>query len=152
VPFAILATPFFSSMGFIMDDTNSSSPSDVTTGAAALPFPAGGTDMASTPRVGAQNDAGYASFGETPSAAAARVADDLAQRARQVTHDVMDKGAEKLSSAAQSVQAGVSKAAEAGDAWAASARDVIRKHPLAAVAGALLVGAAASIAAVSRRH
>jgi hypothetical protein len=137
-------------MGFIMDDTNSSSPPDVTTGAATQPFPTGGTDMPSTPRISAQNDAGYASFGDA--ARTAPVADDLATRARQVTHDVMDKGAARLSSATQRVQTGTSKAAETGDAWAASARDAIRRHPLAAVAGALLVGAAATIAAASRRH
>jgi hypothetical protein len=126
-----------------MDDTTSSSPPDVTSGAAALPYSSGNSTATSTASTSAHNDAGYTRFGDAPRDAAPK-ADELVERARQRAHETVDRVATKLASAAQCVQSGVSRAEDAQDEWIESARDTIRLHPLAAVAGAVLIGAALS--------
>jgi hypothetical protein len=54
------------------------------------------------------------------------------------THDAVDRAAAKVAP----VVDGISKASDTKDQWIAATRDAIREHPFAAVATALLVGAA----------
>jgi hypothetical protein len=130
-----------------MHDTTSSTPPDMTSDTATWPFP-GGSGTPPVPGVSAQVDAGYTRFGDRE--CDAPVADDLIERARQGAHETVDNVADKLLTAAQGVQDSVSKAGNARDAWLDSARDAIRQHPIVAVAGALLIGAAVSSLTSSR--
>jgi len=79
---------------------------------------------------------------ETSAKAAAPVVDSLIKRVAQSAHDAVDSVAAKVSSVTDGLQGGVDKASDTRDEWIESARDAIRQHPFAAVAGALVVGAA----------
>ena len=73
---------------------------------------------------------------------AAPVGDGLIKRVTQGAHDAVDDFAAKVSSLTDGLQGGIDKVGDTRDEWIASARDAIRQHPFAAVAGALVVGAA----------
>ncbi len=62
----------------------------------------------------------------------------LFQRAVDGAHDAIDGAAKKVAP----VVDGVSNVSQTKDAWIGAARDAIREHPFAAVATALLAGAA----------
>ena len=55
---------------------------------------------------------------------------------------VVDGVAAKVSSVTDGLKGGVDKVGDTRDEWIESAREVIRQHPFAAVAGALVIGAA----------
>jgi hypothetical protein len=74
--------------------------------------------------------------------ATAPLVDSLITRVTQGAHDAVDALAAKVSSVTDGWQGGVDKVSDTRDEWVESARDAIRQHPLAAVAGALLIGAA----------
>ena len=83
--------------------------------------------------------------------AAAPIVDRLIKRATSSAHDAVDGIAAKVSSVADGLQGGVSKVGDTRDDWVEAARDAIREHPLATVAGALVVGAALLSLMSSRR-
>ena len=113
-----------------MDNTTSPTPNTPTT-TPATPFPAAsnGTAPAS------------ANTGK-PADAAAPIVDRLIKRATSSAHDAVDSVAAKVSSLTDGLQGGVDKVGDTRDEWIASAREAIRQHPFAAIAGALVVGAA----------
>ena len=140
-PFHILFTD-----RLIMDNTTSST--NAPTAAPVTPFPAsnaanGGTKPAPV-------NAG-ADTGSNAADAAAPIVDRLLKRATSSAHDAVDSVAAKVSSIADGLQGGVSKVGDTRDEWIESARDVIREHPFAAVAGALVIGAALLSLNSSRR-
>ena len=113
-----------------MDNTTASTPSTLSD---LTPFPV--ADAAPSPKAptpGSQADA----------AAAAPLAEGLIKRVTQGAHDAVDTVAAKVSAVADGLQGGVDKAGDTRDEWLESARDAIRQHPFAAVAGALVIGAA----------
>ena len=75
-------------------------------------------------------------------AAAAPVVDGLIERATRSAHAAVDSVADKVSSVADGLRGKVDNAGDARDEWIESARDAIRQHPFAAVAGAIVIGAA----------
>ena len=77
-----------------------------------------------------------------PADAAAPIVDRLIKRAASSAHDAVDSVAAKVSSLTDGLQGGVDKVGDTRDEWIASAREAIRQHPFAAIAGALVVGAA----------
>jgi len=74
--------------------------------------------------------------------AATPLVDGLIKRVTQSAHDAVDSAAAKASSVAGGLQDGVDKVGDTRDEWIESARDAIRQHPFAAVASALVIGAA----------
>ena len=84
-------------------------------------------------------------------AAAVPVLDRLIKQATTGAHDAIDSLSSKASSIADGLQGGVSKAGDTRDEWIESARDAIRQHPFATVAGALVIGAALLSLRSSRR-
>ena len=74
--------------------------------------------------------------------AAAPVVEGLIKRVTQSAHDAVDSVAAKVSAVNDGLQGGVDKVGETRDEWIESAREAIRQHPFAAVAGAALIGAA----------
>ncbi len=84
-------------------------------------------------------------------AAAAPMVDRLIQRVTAGAHDAVDSLAAKATSLGGGLSDGVSKVSDTRDEWIESARDVIRQHPFAAVAGALVIGAALLSLNSSRR-
>ena len=81
----------------------------------------------------------------------APLADGLIKRVTQSAHDAVDSMAAKVSSVTDGLQGGVDKVGDTRDEWIESARDAIRQHPFAAVAGALVIGAALLSLSSSRR-
>ena len=75
-------------------------------------------------------------------ATAAPIVDGLIQRATRSAHAAVDSVAGKVSSVADGLRDRVDGAGDTRDEWIESARDAIRQHPFAAVAGALVIGAA----------
>ncbi len=75
-------------------------------------------------------------------ATAAPIVDGLIQRATRSAHAAVDSVADKVSSVANGLRDRVDGAGDTRDEWIESARDAIRQHPFAAVAGALVIGAA----------
>ena len=123
-----------------MDNTTSTTPSTKPAAPTVTPFPVG----ASPTSAGTSNDAGNATSTDASKTRDVEpVVDKLLDRATQGVHDTVDSVAAKVSSAVDGVQGGVAKAGDTRDEWIASARDAIREHPFAAIAAALLVGAAA---------
>jgi ElaB/YqjD/DUF883 family membrane-anchored ribosome-binding protein len=117
-----------------MDNTSSSTPS---TPLGVKPFPA--SDPAARPTSG---DADEGPSDAASEAAAAPIVDGLLKRVTQSAHDAVDSVAAKMSSVADSLQGGAGKAGETRDEWLDAARTLIREHPIAAVAGAVVIGAA----------
>jgi ElaB/YqjD/DUF883 family membrane-anchored ribosome-binding protein len=75
-------------------------------------------------------------------AGAAPVVDGLIKRVTQSAHDAVDNVAAKVTAVTDNLQGGVDKVGDTRDEWIEAARDAIRQHPFAAVAGAVLIGAA----------
>ena len=130
-----------------MDNTTSSTNAPAAT--PVTPFPASnvasGDTQATTPAD--TNSTGPADA----AAAAAPIVDRLLKRATSSAHDAVDSVAAKVGSIADGLQGGVSKVGDTRDEWIESARDAIRQHPFAAVAGALVIGAALLSLNSSRR-
>ncbi len=119
-----------------MDNTTAPTSTTPATASSATPFP---TDTARpTP---ATSNAAPATGGADAKAAAPLV-DGLIKRVTQSAHAAVDGLAAKVSSVTDGLQGGVDKVGDRRDEWVESARDAIRQHPLAAVAGALVIGAA----------
>lgn len=118
----------------------------------ATPFPASNdTDAAgrsSTP--GNAREAQASTPADT--AAAAPLADRLVRRAASSAHAAVDSVAARLSSLSEGLHGRASNVSDARDEWTESAREAIRQHPLATVAGALVIGAALVSLMSSRRH
>ena len=83
--------------------------------------------------------------------AAAATAQDMINRAAATAHQAVDRMAAAAGPAVERLRAGASSMAEsvkaradqigaAEEQWIASARDIVRQHPLAAVAVGVLVG------------
>ncbi len=97
--------------------------------------------------------------GPAPAPAAAAPADDAAKdaadtllsRVTQSAHDVIDGLSAKVSGVTSGAQDKVDQALQARDEWTTAARDAVREHPLLALGGALLVGAALNALLSSRR-
>ena len=75
----------------------------------------------------------------------------LLRRATQGAHDAIDGLSAKVSGVASGAQDKVDRALQARDEWTTAARDAVREHPLLALGGALLVGAALNALMSSRR-
>ena len=103
------------------------------------PFP---SSDASTPAAAATPAKAEVAPDASAKAAATPVVDSLIKRVAQSAHDAVDSVAAKVSSVTDGLQGGVDKASDTRDEWIESARDAIRQHPFAAVAGALVIGAA----------
>mgnify|MGYP003947028185 CR=1 FL=1 len=104
----------------------------------ATPFP-----VAATAGAPASDAAAEARRRDADAAASAvPVVDSLLKRVTRRAHAAIDGVADRLSSTMEGVQDGVAHAGESRDEWLESAREAIRQHPIAAVAGALLVGVA----------
>lgn len=137
-----------------MDNTTSTSDTS-SSATGATPFPAGNGSSAGTARPAASNTpvdtAASAAQPADAMDAAAPIVDRLIKRAASSAHDAVDSVAAKVSSVAGGLQGGVSKAGDARDEWIESARDLIRQHPFATVAGALVIGAALLSLSSSRK-
>ena len=141
-----------------MDNTTSTSSTNPSADAPVptpvTPFPASNAASGTARPASASkpDDAGAAATRPTDAqAAAAPIVDRLIKRATSRAHDAVDSVAAKVSSLTDGLQDGVSKVGDTRDEWIESARDVIRQHPFAAVAGALVIGAALLSLSSSRR-
>ena len=123
-------------------DNNTTTPTSNTpaTNTGSTPFPASNANNANKPA--ASNAPADGKDASAEAKAAAPVVDGLLKRVTQSAHDAVDSVAVKVSSVADGLQGGVDKAGDTRDEWIESARDVIRQHPFATVAGALVIGAA----------
>ena len=130
-----------------MEPTLSSNDVNATIASPATPFPASGD--ARPDAAPAVQDAGATPPGAA--AAAAPMVDRLIKRAASSAHQAVDDVAAKVSSLSGGLQDGVSHAGDTRDEWVEAARDAIRQHPFATVAGALVVGAALLSLVSSRR-
>ena len=77
--------------------------------------------------------------------------DRLIKRATAGAHAAVDSVAAKASSLNDGLHGGVHRVGDTRDEWIESARDAIRQHPFAAVAGAVHIGAALLSLNSSRR-
>jgi ElaB/YqjD/DUF883 family membrane-anchored ribosome-binding protein len=140
-----------------MDNTTSPTKSNTAQNAPATPFPvSNGDGSAKTAVAGAAEQAGATATkavdaAADAAAAAAPVMDRLIKQATTSAHDAIDSLSSKASSLAGGLQGGVDKASDTRDEWIESARDAIRQHPFATVAGALVIGAALLSLRSSRR-
>ncbi len=136
---------------------NNTSPTSTTDGPASAPvtpFPASsGTSGTARPASPTRPDdtSATATKPTDAEAAAAPIVDRLIKRATSSAHDAVDSVAAKVSSLTDGLQDGASKVGDTRDEWIESARDLIRQHPFAAVAGALVIGAALLSLNSSRR-
>jgi ElaB/YqjD/DUF883 family membrane-anchored ribosome-binding protein len=142
-----------------MDNTPSTSSTTPSADAPAptpgTPFPttSSGASVTARPASASKPDDGGASATQPTDAqaAAAPIVDRLIKRATSSAHDAVDSVAAKVTSLTDGLQDGVSKVGDTRDEWVESARDLIRQHPFAAVAGALVIGAALLSLSSSRR-
>lgn len=123
-----------------MDNITSPTTTNPGTASGSTPFPTDATRPATAAAVSANNDTAVAKPADAK--ASAPVVDGLIKRVTQSAHDAVDSVAAKVSSVNDGLQGGVDKVGDTRDEWIESARDLIRQHPFAAVAGALVVGAA----------
>ena len=124
-----------------MDNTTTPHSATPAPTSGATPFPSSDGGKPAAP--GTPSNIGDANASKTPDAkAAAPVVDGLIKRVTQSAHDAVDSVAAKVSSVTDGLQGGVDKAGDTRDEWIEAARDAIRQHPFAAVAGALVIGAA----------
>jgi len=121
-----------------MDNTTSPPTTNPGTSSGATPFPTEATKPATA--VSANNDAAVANPADAK--AAAPIVDGLIKRVTQTAHDAVDSVAAKVSAVTDGLRGGVDKVGDTRDEWIESARDAIRQHPFAAVASALVIGAA----------
>jgi ElaB/YqjD/DUF883 family membrane-anchored ribosome-binding protein len=130
---------------------NTTTPTNAPTAAPVMPFPASNTATGGTKATAPNAEAGTGSnsTGRADAAtAAAPIVDRLLKHATSSAHDAVDSVAAKVGSIADGLQGGVS---ETRDEWIESARDAIRQHPFAAIAGAVVIGAALLSLRSSRR-
>lgn len=135
-----------------MEPTTSSNHVNAEIASPATPFPASGdaNDGARASAPANRQDAS-ATKASDAAAAAAPIVDRLIKRAASSAHDAVDSVAAKVSSLTDGLQDGVAHAGDTRDEWVEAARDAIRQHPFATVAGALVVGAALLSLLSSRR-
>jgi hypothetical protein len=121
-----------------MDNTTSSTTANPSTASGSTPFPSDSTQPATTdtPTTKAADAKADSTKAATP------IVDSLIKRVTQGAHDAVDSVAAKVASVTDGLQGGVDKVGDTRDEWIESARDAIRQHPFAAIAGALVVGAA----------
>lgn len=117
-----------------MNNTTSPSTATPSTSSGATPFPTDSAKAAAAPAT-ASDDASQAD-------ASAPIIDSLIKRVTQSAHAAVDGVAAKVSSVTGGLQGGLGKAGDTRDEWMEATRDAIRQHPIAAVAGAVLIGAA----------
>ena len=145
-----------------MDNTSSPTKTDSPSATPATPFPVSNGDASgakpTSAGAGASGDSNSNSSSSSTAdkvadaaAAAVPVLDRLIKQATTGAHDAIDRLSSKASSIADGLQGGVSKAGDTRDEWIESARDAIRQHPFATVAGALVIGAALLSLRSSRR-
>lgn len=140
-----------------MDNTTASTTTNPSSNAPATPFPVSSGDTGSAKQPAATASSGDSNSNSTASkvadaaAAAVPVMDRLIKQATSSAHDAIDSLSSKASSLADGLQGGVSKAGDTRDEWLEAARDAIRQHPFATVAGALVIGAALLSLRSSRR-
>ncbi len=124
-----------------MEQTTATTPytTDEATSGEATPFPVSG-QAASATAGGAAAEARR----HDPSAAAsaAPAAHSLLDRVTQRAHEAVDGLSGRISSTLDGLQGGVSSVGDTRDEWLESAREAVRRHPLAALGGAVLVGLA----------
>ena len=131
--------------------TSSSNTTNVPASDPVTPFPAS-SGTARPASASKPDDTGAnATKPADPATAAVPAVDRLIKRVTSSAHDAVDSVAAKVSSVADGLQGGVSKVGDTRDEWIESARDAIRQHPFAAVAGALVIGAALLSLSSSRR-
>ena len=121
-----------------MDNTTSPASTTPATASGTTPFPTA-TVKPTTPT---SNAAPAPAPAPADAKATAPLVDGLIKRVTQSAHDAVDGLAAKVSSVTDGLQGGVDKVGDTRDEWVESARDAIRQHPFAAVAGALVIGAA----------
>ena len=136
-----------------MEPTTSSNHVNAAIASPATPFPASGdANGGARPNAPANlHDANASQPDAAAAAAAAPIVDRLIKRATSSAHDAVDSVAAKVSSLTGGLQDGVAHAGDTRDEWVEAARDAIRQHPFATVAGALVVGAALLSLLSSRR-
>jgi len=83
--------------------------------------------------------------------AAKDAGDRLLDRVTQNAHDVIDSLSAKVSGVTTDTQDKLDQVLQTRDEWTTAARDAVREHPLLAIGGALLVGAAVNALLSSRR-
>jgi len=120
-------------------DTDLNTP---TTSKPATPFPSTNQGAAPAPA---------SATVESAADAARNASDTLLRRATQGAHDVIDGISAKVSGVATGAQGKVDQVLQTRDEWTGAARDVVREHPLLAIGGALLFGAALNALLSSRR-
>ena len=133
-----------------MEPTTSSNDVNAAIASPATPFPASG-DANDGARQNAPAKLRDATQPDAAAAAAVPIVDRLIKRAASSAHEAVDSVAAKVSSLTDGLQDGVAHAGDTRDEWVEAARDAIRQHPFATVAGALVVGAALSSLVSSRR-
>lgn len=135
-----------------MEPTTSSNHVNATIASPATPFPASGdADDAARRNAPANQQDASATKASDAAASAAPIVDRLIKRAASSAHDAVDSVAAKVSSLSDGLQDGVAHAGDTRDEWVEAARDAIREHPFATVAGALVIGAALVSLISSRR-
>ncbi len=120
-----------------MQTTNSSTTAPTPAASPVTPFPV--NDAKDKPRNAPDAEA---TSNAAKSADATPIVDRLVQRATSSAHDAVDSVSAKISSITGGLQDGAAKVTDTRDEWIDSAREAIRQHPFATVAGALVVGAA----------
>ena len=145
--------PFFVQLfAIIMEPTTSSNHVNAAIASPATPFPASGdANDGSRPNAPANPQDASATKASDAAAAAAPILDRIIKRATSNAHEAVDSVAAKVSSLTDGLQDGVAHAGDTRDEWVEAARDVIREHPFATVAGALVIGAALVSLISSRR-
>jgi hypothetical protein len=136
------------------NDTSSTNTTNGPASAPVTPFPASNAASGTARPASASKPDDTSASATKPTdaeAAAAPIVDRLIKRATSSAHDAVDSVAAKVSSLTDGLQDGVSKVGDTGDEWIESARDAIRQHPFAAIAGALVIGAALLSLNSSRR-
>lgn len=140
-----------------MDNTTAPTTNSNASNAPATPFPVSNGDGGVKAAVTGAADKASATASKAVDAAAdvaaagVPVMDRLIKQATTTAHDAIDSLSSKASSLAGGLQGGVDKASDTKDEWIESARDAIRQHPFATVAGALVIGAALLSLRSSRR-
>lgn len=137
-----------------MEPTTSSNQVNAAIASPVTPFPASGdANDGARPDVSVnQRDASATKATDAAAAAAAApIVDRLIKRATSSAHEAVDNVAAKVSSLTDGLQDGMAHAGDTRDEWVEAARDAIREHPFATVAGALVIGAALLSLVSSRR-
>jgi ElaB/YqjD/DUF883 family membrane-anchored ribosome-binding protein len=145
--------PFFVQLfAIIMEPTTSSNHVNAAIASPATPFPSfGDANDGARPNASVNQQDASAMKASDAAAAAAPIVDRLIKRATSSAHQAVDNVAAKVSSLTDGLQDGVAHAGDTRDEWVEAARDAIREHPFATVAGALVIGAALLSLISSRR-